>query len=176
MSNEQLKLVAPNDALREAFIAFKSEFAEAGERDIPGIGPMKATDFATALRRCDDEANGRNLTVGWVPGSTFWLVREGRTIVATSNLRHRLNESLQYENGQIGYSVRPGERRKGYGTLVLSLTLNVARQMGISRVLVTCDKDNPGSAGVILHNGGVLENEVVSKTTGKIVQRYWITL
>ena len=176
MSTEPLTVVAPNDAFREAFVAFKSEFVEAGEQDIPGIGPMKDADFTAALRRCDDEAHGRNLPEGWVPGSTFWLVRESRTVIATCNLRHRLNESLKCENGHIGYSVRPSERRKGYGTQTLALTLKVARRMGIKRVLVTCDKDNPGSAGVIRHNGGVLENEVVSKTTGKIVQRYWIAL
>ncbi len=46
--------------------------------------------------------------------------------------------------------------------------------MGFDRVLVTCDKDNVGSAKTILKNGGVLENEV--NEDNSIMERYWINL
>ena len=42
-------------------------------------------------------------------------------------------------------------------------------------VLMTCDKDNIGSAKSIVKNGGVLENEFVN-ADGQIEQRYWIDL
>ena len=35
--------------------------------------------------------------------------------------------------------------------------------MGIHRVLMTCDKDNIGSAKSIVKNGGILENEIVNE-------------
>jgi predicted acetyltransferase len=42
-------------------------------------------------------------------------------------------------------------------------------------ILITCDKDNIGSAKTIIANNGVLENELV-EDNGNIVQRYWITM
>ena len=47
--------------------------------------------------------------------------------------------------------------------------------MGIRRVLMTCDKDNIGSAKSIVKNGGILENEIVNED-GVTEQRYWIDL
>jgi predicted acetyltransferase len=40
--------------------------------------------------------------------------------------------------------------------------------------LITCDKNNIGSAKTIIKNGGVLENEVMED--GEITQRYWIDI
>ena len=45
----------------------------------------------------------------------------------------------------------------------------------MNRVLITCDRDNIGSAKSIINNGGILENEFVN-SDGEIEQRYWITL
>lgn len=57
---------------------------------------------------------------------------------------------------------------------MLSLSLPMAKGMGIERVLVACDKENTASARTIMNNGGVLENEVIED--GEIVQRYWIDI
>ncbi|WJH37217.1 GNAT family N-acetyltransferase [Paenibacillus sp. CC-CFT747] len=108
---------------------------------------------------------------GFVEHSTYWLVR-GSRIVGVVNLRHRLNEKLLRIGGHIGYGIRPGERRKGYATAILAMALQKAGERGIQRVLVTCDKDNTGSARTIQKNGGVLESEAWEGET--CVQRYWI--
>lgn len=80
------------------------------------------------------------------------------------------------ESGHIGYSVPPSERRKGYATGQLRLSLFKAKKLGLEKVLITCDKANIGSAKTIQKVGGILENEINSPDTGKIVQRYWIEL
>ncbi|HBP25488.1 MAG TPA: GNAT family N-acetyltransferase [Acholeplasmatales bacterium] len=90
------------------------------------------------------------------------------------DIRHRLNDYLFRLGGNIGYSVRKSERRKGYAKAMLGLALEKCRKLGLERVLVTCYKDNLASAKTILANGGVLENEIVESTG--ITQRYWITL
>ena len=56
----------------------------------------------------------------------------------------------------------------------LRLALPFCRQIGIEKVLITCDKENTGSAKTILANGGVLENEVPEEN--RVTQRYWIML
>ncbi len=78
--------------------------------------------------------------------------------------------------GHIGYRIRPSERRKGYGTLILALTLAEARKLGLPRVLLTCDQDNIASARVIQANGGALASEGYSPQTQTLVSRYWIEL
>jgi predicted acetyltransferase len=52
----------------------------------------------------------------------------------------------------------------------------MAREMGLKRVLITCDADNVASARIIEKNGGRLENQSVSRETGRLKNRYWIEL
>jgi predicted acetyltransferase len=58
--------------------------------------------------------------------------------------------------------------------LMLSMALPIAKELEINKALITCDKNNAGSAKTIINNGGVLENEVIEE--GEITQRYWIEL
>lgn len=132
-------------------------------------------DFDAYLRHLRDGARGVNLAPGRVPYSTFWLVADGR-VVGRGSLRHRLNEFLEREGGHVGYDVRPSERRKGYGTLILQLTLERARALGLRRVLLTCDADNLPSARIIEKCGGVLDSRALSELTGEPISRYWIEL
>ena len=115
-------------------------------------------------------------TANRVPDSVFFLLDEERDrLLGAVNIRHYLSESLLKTGGHIGDGIRPSERRKGYATEMIRLALDECKKLGIDRVLMTCDKDNIGSAKSIIRNGGVLENEIVD-TDGRIVQRYWIDL
>ncbi len=89
-------------------------------------------------------------------------------------LRHSLNDFLLRAGGHIGYGIRPSARKKGLATWALGAVLPTARSLGLSRVLVTCDDDNIGSARTIENNGGVLEN--VADTELGRTRRYWIAL
>ena len=111
-----------------------------------------------------------------VPSSTFFLLDvERNRLLGAANIRHYLNERLLFDGGHIGDGIRPSERRKGYATKLIGLALLECKKLGLDRVLITCDKDNIGSAKSIINNGGVLENEVVD-SEGKTIQRYWIDL
>ena len=113
---------------------------------------------------------------GKVPDSVFFLLdTERNRLLGAVNIRHYLNEFLLKEGGHIGDGIRPSERRKGYATEMIRLALNECRKMGIDKVLMTCNKDNIGSAKSIINNGGILENEFIN-SNGEIEQRYWITI
>ena len=58
---------------------------------------------------------------------------------------------------------------------MIRLALTECKKLGIEKVLMTCDKDNIGSARSIIKNGGILENEFVN-SEGNVEQRYWISL
>lgn len=95
------------------------------------------------------------------------------------DFRRSLSEFLLNFGGNICYSVRSSERRKGYGKQMLRLLLSKCREIGENKVLVCCDKENVASSKIIIGNGGVLENEVedtVGLSNSKIIQRYWISL
>ncbi len=68
--------------------------------------------------------------------------------------------------GHIGYAVVPAKRRRGYATLALRQILIDAREVGLSRVEITCDPDNVASRRVIESNGGRLVDQFVNERYG----------
>ena len=92
------------------------------------------------------------------------------------DIRHFLNEYLEKYGGHIGYSVAPGERRKGYATQMLKLVLPECKRLGIDKVLVCCVQGNEGSKKTILNNGGEYESTVYLKERDVYLERYWIDL
>ena len=144
-------------------------------------------DGTGALRRLDDprEWIGWSLRCkdplqvpeGLVPATQYMLVRrEDRKIVGMLQIRHHFNDFLERYGGHIGYSVAPGERRKGYASLMLKLALPKCRALGLNRVLITCIRGNEGSRRTILNNGGTYESTVFEPREGVYLERYWIEL
>lgn len=111
---------------------------------------------------------------GRVVSTYYWITAgEGDAddeVIGFLNLRHELNDWLREEGGHIGYSVRPQRRRQGHATRALALGVRRAGELGIERVLVTCDTDNLPSARTIEAGGGVFEDVRNDK------RRYWITV
>ena len=176
MTSEPITLIEPTTNLRESYDGLVRESVSRGEKLIPFVLTFPYNDFDGLVRRFQELKEGIGLPEGFVPHSTYWLVKDGKQIVGVSNLRHRLTPNLKREGGHIGYGVRPSERQKGYGTLLLAKTLEMARIRRLSRVLITCGKNNVGSVQVILRNGGVFDSEELVPGRGVIVQRYWIEL
>jgi len=111
---------------------------------------------------------------GRVASTYFWITAgdggPDDEVIGFLNLRHELNAWLLEEGGHIGYSVRPARRRQGHATRALALGVRRAGELGIDRVLVTCDTDNAPSARTIEAGGGVFEDVRNAKS------RYWITV
>lgn len=142
-----------------------------GENGFTNSGhDLEPQDFPEYLKVQIDMASGIGIDLDrYVPQTRYWLYVDGRP-VGVGKLRHYLNDSLMIEGGHIGYAIRPSERGKGYGTLMLRLLLERAREKGIAEVLVTCREDNILSRKVIERNGGVLDDVVKGGC------RYWIAI
>lgn len=173
MAEEHIALIDPTPELEASFLAMAAEYAAAGEDYHQNV---RGGQFSAYVQRLADGARGVGLPDGYVPWSTFWLVRAGWEILGVSRLRHRLSDHLLVTGGHVGYDIRPSERRKGYGTRILALTLEKARARGLKRLLVTCLADNVGSAQIIEKSGGVLQDVIDSKDMGGPLKRYWIDL
>ena len=129
----------------------------------------KPEDFKDLLYRWIDMSRGIGLMPGFVPQAVYWLFADGRP-VGMAKLRKYLTGKLRKEGGHIGYCIRPSERRKGYGTIILREMLKKAAEINIPRALIICYEGNTGSRRVIENNGGVLDRIVDGRCL------YWIRL
>lgn len=105
---------------------------------------------------------------GHVPCTFLWIVGDDDEYLGSISLRHELTDVLLEEGGHIGYSIRPSARRQGHATTALRQTLELAGEMGMDRVLITCDEDNAASSATIERAGGVYEDSRAGK------RRYWV--
>lgn len=97
-----------------------------------------------------------------VPALTYFLVRENdKKIIGMVNIRLCLNRRLAYSGGNIGYGIRPTERRKGYNKINLYLALKECSKYNIDEVLISCDKDNLGSSKTMIALGARLKSEYI---------------
>ena len=130
--------------------------------------------LARYLETLAERERGVNLPLNHVP-STFLFAFTGSRIVGRLAIRHALNDILERVGGHIGYIVVPEFRRQGHATEILRQALRVARdQLGLGRVLVTCDDDNVGSIRTIEKNGGILDEIVSGPNLDRPKRRYWI--
>lgn len=168
----KVKLVKPAPEMEREYFSFAQDWEQSHEEITPYSARLLGRSYTQWL-----EENIRQETAppkNFVPAHTYFLINVNGVILGAVNIRHRLNKSLLRSGGHIGYGIRPSERRKGYAEKMLALALPLAKKLGISKALVTCDKQNTGSAKTILHNGGIMENEI--SDGGRITQRYWIQL
>ncbi|WP_019926494.1 GNAT family N-acetyltransferase [Nocardia sp. BMG111209] len=68
-------------------------------------------------------------------------------------------------------SVLAQHRRRGRA--ILQRSLDLAHEMGIEHVFITCGDDNEASSRIIESCGGVLES-VEPWSDGTLIRRYWI--
>lgn len=168
-----IRLALPSIELEDAFRTMLAEYQSAGDWEHhQRLHNASSTEFADYVQALRYQAHGRSLRQGFVPNTMYWLM-VGDSLVGETNVRHFLTTTLLREGGHIGYRITPRWRRHGYGTQILTLALAQIRQMGIPRILVTCDTVNVGSARIIQKNGGRFENELKSFHTGNQVSRYW---
>jgi len=169
----RVKLLIPNEHHKAMVLSYKEEFIASGDSMDGTAGLSGVETYEIWLEALRQNSSEETVKAGLVPASTYLCIDEstGR-LVGMIDIRHKLNAYLLKIGGHIGYSVRKSERRKGYATEMLRLSLEVCKSLEIERVLVTCDKSNLGSSKTIVNNGGQLENEVDDDK--RVVQRYWI--
>lgn len=167
-------LIRPDSARYEGWAAMLAEYENdepngSGLWEVPA-GPAPER-FQGRLARSALRADvTRPLPDEKVHSDQYWIVDDDGELVGFIQLRHRLNANLLEMGGHIGYSVRPSARRQGHATRALGLVLTRARELGLERVLITCDDDNVASARTIESHYGELED------VRKGRRRYWIRL
>ena len=167
-----IKLVLPS---KEYLPSYREAYDEYVRNN---ISTYSFTDLASCdiLEKFDRYRNERDLPSDRVGEDKYWLVDEERSyFIGEIAIRHRLNEALARRGGHIGYGVRYSEWNRGYGTNMLAMGLEKAKERGLSPVLITCNDDNPASARVTEKNGFVLADKIMVSIDGEqvLTRRYW---
>lgn len=122
------------------------------------VNGMSYESFKEWLVLQDQWSRCENLPEGYVGQTIFWLYDDGIP-VGIGKIRHALTEHSRQIGGNIGYAISSMYRGKGYGTIILKLLLEKAREMNVKEKLLTVEKVNPASRRVIEKNGGKMVGE-----------------
>ena len=175
---EKFYLEMPSLERKNQIIDYVNEFALYNS-ETNGMGSLRKIlegyTFEQALEMClrmQDEEYAKNL--GRCQSKTFLLIRENDDrIIGAINVRWNLPESMKQFGGNIGYGIRPTERRKGYNKINLYLGLIEAQKLGLNLVMLDCDVNNLGSVKTMQALDGKLERTEVDPSDGILTSVYW---
>lgn len=152
------------------FVLYNSDINGAGFLDNILVGDT----FEQALKKClnmKDEKYAKEM--GRCQSKTFLLIRENdNKMIGSINIRWNLTEEMKQFLGNIGYGIRPTERRKGYNKINLYLGLIEAQRLGLDEVILGCDVNNLGSEKTMQALGGVWVRTEVDPEDGVLTSVY----
>ena len=164
------KLITPNKKYLEGNTEYIKELFNIGEIT------QEELDSKIILRQdADAFLASLNKTVEGVEVHTYWLVDKDR-FIGTLRLNKKLNEQLKKGGGNVGYEIRPSEYGKGYGTKILELGIERAKELGMKEILIDCREDNEASRKIIEKNGGKFIESKIDESGGPKSLKYRISL
>lgn len=174
---EDFILIRPSSEYADQIAQYRQEFLDAGDH-MDGCGPLRRfEDPEQYIKECADRVDPQKISADLVPATQLLFIRkEDNILVGMLQIRHYFNDFIEKYAGNIGYSIRPSQRRKGYAKKMLGAALPICREIGLDKILIACVDDNIGSEKAILANGGVYESTVHEPRSDVKLKRFWITL
>ena len=176
---ETFYLETPSLERKDEIIDYINEFIEY-KSDINGMEALARIlygyTFEESLNMCLNMQYEEYAKIyGRCQYKTFLLIRKNdNKIIGTINIRWNLSEEMKKFAGNIGYGIRPTERRKGYNKINLYLGLIEAKKAGLDRVMLDCETKNLASSKTMEALGGKLERTEIDPDDGILTSVYWI--
>ena len=149
---------------KEEVLKMCKELDECGdEYPFEGVGRLEkllSKPYEEWLVDCESDKTVETLNPTWSNGTNYLLVDDNNHVYGFSQLRHSLKGELINIGGNIGYAIRPSERRKGYATIQLQLLLEKAEEKKKKKTIEKCL--------------GEQDKSVPSRYPNIMELRYWI--
>ncbi len=133
-----------------------ASFQKALEEQAIYLGNDEISEYITHSK---DASFGINLRLGEVARTEYWLQENEKYL---GRIQIRKNPSGRFSDiaSHVYYEIRPSEQSKGYGTKILALGIEKARDLGMDKLIIASDETNVASRKIIEHNRGVFEKKV----------------
>jgi predicted acetyltransferase len=164
-------LARPNKDFEESFKDYALAYKGTDETSYYNKYKRALYDFDGYLKELYDYSIGENLPEGYVKHLNFWLI-DDLTVVGVVRVRYE----EMFCAGHIGYDISPDHRNMGYGTRILELALEKAKEIGLKEAVVTCLTSNTSSRKIIEKNKGKLIGIAKDEDDGVIEEYYKFTI
>lgn len=178
---EKFYLEEPSQERKKDILDYLNEFVQYNS-DVNGAGALdkilSGQSFEEALDRCLNMKNEEYAKkYGRCQSKTFLLIRKNdNKLIGMINVRWNLTEEMKRFGGNIGYGIRPTERRKGYNKINLYLGLLEAKKIGLDKVMLDCETSNIASSKTMASLGGVLDRTEIDPYDGILTSVYYIDI
>lgn len=178
---EKFYLEEPSQERNKDILDYLNEFVLYNS-DVNGAGALakilSGQSFEEALDRCLNMKNEEYAKkYGRCQSKTFLLIRKNdNKLIGMINVRWNLTEEMKRFGGNIGYGIRPTERRKGYNKINLYLGLLEAKKIGLDKVMLDCETSNIASSKTMTSLGGVLDRTEIDPYDGILTSVYYIDI
>ncbi len=168
-----MRLEIPEKKHEQEYLEMIKEFTDNKEIIIPGSANLKEwenyQDFLTRIKRNRETGNPKHdNAISYI----YFLINDEEQVVGAVRIDPVLSEALRYDGGNIGYGIRPSQRRRWYATIWLKLALEKSKERWLDKVMLTCNKENIWSSKAIKNNGWIRDSEYEHEWKAK--DRYWI--
>ncbi|MGL4722231.1 MAG: GNAT family N-acetyltransferase [Desulfovibrionaceae bacterium] len=144
MLSLQKPTLSYKDSFIDAVLEFKKEnntsFRSLREYLNYNIGAIQNDFYNTVILPKEKLSKGEDLPQGWVPSQELWILENNSSFLGKIVIRTELPEDTIA--GHIGYTLKPSARGKGYMKILLPMALKSARELNISKVLISAFTDN----------------------------------
>lgn len=178
---EKFYLEEPSQERKKDILDYLNELVMYNS-DVNGAGALdkilSGQSFEEALDRCLNLKNEEYAKkYGRCQSKTFLLIRKNdNKLIGMINVRWNLTEEMKRFGGNIGYGIRPTERRKGYNKINLYLGLLEAKKIGLDKVMLDCETSNIASSKTMASLGGVLDRTEIDPYDGILTSVYYIDI
>lgn len=148
------------------------EHYEIGENELHGSCRLEKIKYDEWVQKI--ESNTKVSDEKWGKSVTYLVFNDENILVGLLNIRYELRDEMRNKYGDIGYGVRPSERKKGYATKMLNYALKECKERNMKNVILGCYENNIASSKTIIKNGGILVKK--SKLDGQNCLYYEIKL
>lgn len=147
---EKFYLEIPSLKRKEAIITYLNEFVLYNS-DINGSGFLDKILEGYSFEECLDKCLNMQYQeyakkLNRLQSKTFLLIRKNdNKLIGMLNIRWNIPPNIQEFVGNIGYGIRPTERKKGYNKINLYLGLIEIQKLGLKKIYLDCEDNNIAS-------------------------------